>query len=289
MKLALGTVQFGLPYGSRRPAAPVSPNEVSSILAHAWSNGVDMLDSAPAYGRAEEVIAAARPAAARFAVVTKTLPLATVSGVAEVAARVRRSREVLGDLSAVLVHDDADLLGADGEALFAALAALRREGVAARIGASVYDPEVLEKLLDRYPIECVQLPMNILDQRFLQSGLLERLRQGGVQVHVRSVYLQGRLLMEPDRLPPEFAKARSTIEAFRRKARSSGLSPAAALMRFIMCCGNVDRLVIGVDGLADLIDTILSFESAASSREAFDASSFAMADPEIIDPRRWVR
>lgn len=289
MKLALGSAQFGLAYGSRRPEAPVVAAEVGRILARAWESGIDVLDTAPGYGRAEEVLAANWPAPARFAVVTKTARLADAGSVAGVASAAKRSRRTLRRpaLSALLVHHAPDLLGADGDALYSALLELRGEGVTERIGVSVYDPETLSAVLGRHAVDCVQLPMNLLDQRFLQAGLLSRLKDDGIEVHARSVYLQGRLLMRPESLPCAFAGARPALEHLRLTANAAGISVQAVLIGAVMACGLVDRLVVGVDSRDDLDATLAAFAEAGERASAIDYAQFAMDDLGVIDPRRW--
>ena len=177
-RLILGTAQFGLSYGISNDSGRVGRDEVAAILSLASAAGVAGLDTAAAYGDSEEVLgsmAASRP----FAITTKTLPVraSTLSraDVGRVEEAFRRSLRLLNRpaVDALLVHDADDLLVDGGERLWESLERFRREGVAGRIGVSVYDGAQIAAVTAKYPIDVVQLPINALDQRLLADGSLE--------------------------------------------------------------------------------------------------------------------
>lgn len=290
-ELALGTVQFGLPYGLSQPATPVPAAEVAAILATAWAGGIRMLDTAAAYGDSElrlgELAHPERP----FAVVTKTRPIdrdsVTAGDVAEILARFETSRRLLGmrKIDALLVHAANDLLVPGGRALFAALETLVAQGAVGRLGVSVYDPDTLRRLLDIYPLRVVQLPCNVFDQRFLADGTLAALAKAGIEIHARSVFLQGLLLRARDTVPKRLHHASDALVRFRSLAGAAGMTPHEAAMSFVAHAPGVAKLVVGVDRLDLLATNLAAFETAR--RAKFDASSLALADASIIDPRLW--
>ena len=149
-KLALGTVQFGMPYGIMNGATEAVPEaEVAAILALAWRRGVDMLDTAVGYGRADEIVAAVCPADISFACVTKMPPLGDEDAEVRAAEIVKAQAKLrVSAFYAVLLHRADDLLGPKGGAVARALEELRRCGVCERTGVSVYDPATLNAVLD---------------------------------------------------------------------------------------------------------------------------------------------
>jgi aryl-alcohol dehydrogenase-like predicted oxidoreductase len=269
----------------------VERKAVREILRRAWLSGVDMLDTAASYGQAEAVIGEMRPDDARFSMVTKCPPLADFrcdSGpVEQIVARVRQSRELLKAeiLDGLLVHHAPDLLDPVGPELFRNLVQLKMEGIVRRVGVSVYDPETLAAVLDRYPIEIVQLPLNVFDQRFIKCGAVALLRCRGIEVHVRSVFLQGNLIGEGSRLPNALSPVRNRIVQFQQRARDMGHSPASAALTFVAQCEGVTRVVIGVDSEQQLEESVEAFDRALTT--SFDASDFNIDDLDIVDPRRW--
>lgn len=291
-RLALGTVQFGLPYGLRQPADRVADAEVAAILARAWERGIDLLDTAAAYGEAERVVGANRPPQARFQLVSKTLPLnlprigpAEVSSVVD---GVRRSLRLLHAerLHGMLAHAATDLLAPGGRLLLDALLRLKGEGVIDRVGVSVYDPEILRRLLE-LPLDMVQIPCNVFDQRFAEAGLIEAMAARGIEVHARSAFLQGLLLKEPRTIPPHLVVARERVAVFQIAAAARGLSPAAAALAHVARLKGVARIVVGVDSLAMFDANLDAYTAAVECGAAMDFSEFSTATPSIIDPRRW--
>jgi len=292
-RLALGTVQFGLPYGYGNPGQAVSRAEAARILALAWKRGVDMLDTAVDYGEAESAIGAGKPEEACFKIVSKVPRIGQDRIAADDLKKIRAAalasikRLKVEYLDALLVHHAPDLLAPDGAKIFEALQALRSEGLVRRLGVSIYEPDILKRVLDLYPIEVVQLPLNLLDQRFARDGLRE-LAHRGIEVHARSVFLQGVLLADPDRLPPRFEAARSRLSFLRSQAQSMEVAVQTVALGYVASQKEIARIVIGVQSADELQANLAAF-AAIPPHLAIDFSAYGIDDPEVIDPRRWTR
>jgi aryl-alcohol dehydrogenase-like predicted oxidoreductase len=290
--LALGTAQFGLAYGVGSGERPLDDAEASAVLAAAWQGGIDLLETGPAYGDAESRIGQATPPQTRFAVISKTSRLgAERIGEAEARRAAAQARASLGRLrvarlDALLVHHAPDLLAPGGERLFAALDALRAEGLAGRLGVCVYDAPTLEAVLERYPMQIVQLPLNLLDQRFVRDGSIASLARRGIEVHARSAFLQGALLADAASLPARLDAARERVARLQADCAAAGVSRAAAALGFVARCEGVRRIVIGVNSAAQLAQNLAAFAEAAAAALP-GAARHATDDPAVIDPRRW--
>jgi len=287
--LALGTVQLGLPYGATNRAGLPDEGEVAEILELAHRNHFRILDTAPVYGDAEARLGALG-ASGRFDIVSKTLPFSRVSSgspVDAVAATVECSLNALRttSLHGLLVHDVSDLLGPEGEALHGFLLRARSEGIARRIGVSVYHPEELEVVLDRFEIDLVQAPVNVLDQRFLEPALLARLEKRGIELHARSAFLQGVLLAPVSELAPYFAPVRATLHAFENAAGRTTPGKVAACLRFLLDSPGVARVVVGVAATRELSEIVTARAGPGIARGV--AKGLACRDLEMIDPSRW--
>ncbi|MBG0840016.1 aldo/keto reductase [Ectopseudomonas toyotomiensis] len=284
-RLALGTVQFGLSYGVANQSGQVSPEEVGLILDAARNAGVRTLDTATAYGESEKVLG--QQDLRGFAVVTKLpeIPADCVDVSAWVEAQLHTSLVRLGLLAVdgLLLHRPAQLLGAHGAALFAALQAQREQGLVRRIGVSVYSPEELDALCQRYHFDLIQAPFNVLDKRLEQSGWLERLRRGGTDLHVRSVFMQGLLLMPSEERPAKFTRWEPLWALWQRWLAESGQSPLQACLRHALAVPQIERVVVGVDSLAQW-QAIL--QSAAGTCPAVP-SELQCADIELLNPSLW--
>lgn len=288
-RLILGTVQFGLPYGVSHRGGAVARDEVGQILHLAHRAGVRTLDTAAAYGESERVIGSLE-AALPFEIVTKTMPLRSSEPDADDLVAIDRaffcSLEKLrrARISALLVHDVGILKGRAGAALWAHLERYRRDGLVDRIGVSVYDATEAEALSARFPVEIVQLPLNVFDQRPVTSGALERLAAEGIVIHARSPLLQGLLLMPPGELPTALRRAAPALERWRAACAAADTSPLAAALAFVLASPAVSGLVLGVHSSDHLAQCLAALEQPV----ALCWRSLACDDAILVDPRRWL-
>ena len=282
-RIGLGTVQFGIDYGVSNTAGQVPASEVSAILATAHQSGIRVLDTAASYGNAEQVLGRALWPDHRFDIVTKTPPLS--HGLEAVEKRARRSLEYLGrPAAAILVHAAQDLAGPDGPRLWGLLRRLREEGLFRRIGISAYVADGPLQLARRYRPDIVQVPFSILDQRLKQNGELVSLKELGIEIHVRSIFLQGLLLTDPRKLPDNLTHAGPALAAAQARIEQAGLSPIAAAVGFVLAQQEADIAVVGVTSRHELSEII---SASAAKLPEFDWAACAIDDPVTLTPSRW--
>lgn len=282
--LGLGAAQFGLDYGVSNARGRVPEDEVRLILDTAAVNRLAVIDTAPCYGDSERVLGQSWPFPSPFRVVTRTLPLS--EGLDRVEARARRSLERMGlpRGHALLVNSAEDLLGPDGPALWARLQRLKDQGLFQKIGVSVYGADEPVLLARRFRPDLVQLPCSLLDQRPVRDGTLRALADLGVEVHLRSVFLQGLLFLDRDRLPPVLADAGPRLSRIRRALAEAGADPLQAALAFAQTREEASTVIVGVTSAAELRAVLAA--SAAPAPD-LDWASLALDHPVALDPRRW--
>lgn len=291
MKLGLGTVQFGMDYGVSNLQGKTSPTEVDHILRLAADNGVQVLDTAAVYGDSEVVLGQLLAPDHDFRIVTKTPSFKTPTIHAADAVYLRetfhRSLENLrqGNVYGLLVHHADDLLVPGGERIFAEMQRLLEDGLVRKIGVSVYSGQQIDNILELYTPDIVQLPLNLFDQRLLESGHLEKLKRRGVEIHARSVFLQGLLLVEPDRVPPHFRPISDELERYARFLEENKLTRLQATLAFAAKQRDVDVVLVGVTSVVELRD-ILSALDAVSGID-LDMSALKVADERMVNPSLW--
>jgi aryl-alcohol dehydrogenase-like predicted oxidoreductase len=287
VKLGLGTAQFGMAYGISNSLGTPGDDEVAAILALAAENGVEVIDTAAAYGCSEEVLGRNLRPGHSFKVVTKFPPRSMRSDAAAVSFQqtVRGSLQALGQDSvyAVLLHDADELFTDRGEMLFRRLEELREQGISLKIGVSVYRGEQLDRVTESYAVDLVQVPLNVLDQRLIASGRLAALKRAGIEVHARSVFLQGALLMEPEDLPAWFGPYRRHLERFHSLAARLGVTPLQAALGFVTGLDGVDVAVCGVACRAQLEELLQAARPMAG--EIFQ--ELALDDERLLNPSLW--
>jgi aryl-alcohol dehydrogenase-like predicted oxidoreductase len=291
MKIGLGTAQFGLDYGISNRSGQVVERQVREIIALAERSGVRIVDTASVYGDAEERLGRALSPDHRFQIVTKLprlpddLEIAATDGWARTALAASRARLGADTVYGLLIHHVDDLLGPRGPRLWSILESLRSDGAVERIGVSIYTARDLDSLLDRYPLQLVQVPINVFDQRLLKSGHLGRLKALGIEVHARSIFLQGLLLMDPDCLGDTyFDPVRKPLAAFQSAALATGCTPLQAAVSFAISIDEVDAALVGVTDAPQLAE-IIAAAAPAVARDWY--LPFALEDERILDPSRW--
>jgi hypothetical protein len=284
-RLALGTVQFGLAYGVSNDLGRPDQGEVRRILGLARAKGIDTLDTAPAYGDSEAVLG--RAGTEGFHVISKVpkLPeeVADVRGFILGGVRQSLERLRLPRLHGLLLHDAEQLCSPRGPAIRDAVMEARALGLVEKIGLSIYAPDRLAAFTEVLTPQIVQAPFNILDQRLVASGWADRLKAAGVELHVRSAFLQGLLLFAPAARPEKFRQMPAVWAAWDGWLAATGLPPLEACLRFVAQNPQVDRIVVGVNSAAEL-RAIAEVPDAPLTSLPDWPNDF---DQRLIDPSQW--
>jgi aryl-alcohol dehydrogenase-like predicted oxidoreductase len=283
--LTLGAVQLGMPYGLGAAATGLTETEAHAILDAALEAGISAIDTARAYGDSEARIGRwlARRRPARPPILVSKFPRLEPGAAGErIARHIEASAAALGvaRIDIYLAHRGADLAlpgAADS------LRALMRDGRIGAFGASVYDPGDAADALNVTGIGALQLPINVAVPA--PPELVARARAARVRIFARSAFLQGLLLLAPERLPARLAGAAPVLRALRAVAREAGVTLPALLLAAARA-GGPDSIVVGADAPAQVLELATA---AAPDPAAVDAAiRAARALPrELADPRRW--
>lgn len=248
MKLALGTVQFGLNYGINNSSGQVTEEEVSKILTFAKDHNLTYLDTARAYGNSEEVLG--KNELQDFQLISK------ISANAVDASDVYKSLQNLGikKIYGYLFHSFESYQ--KNSHIFDELVQLKKEGIIEKIGFSLYKPSELEYLIDQnIQFDLIQIPFNLLDKRF--CPLIQK--HNHLEVHVRSVFLQG-LFFKPLKDLPIFLKPlQSVLEQLHTIAQNLDISMLQLALSYVNNIKEIDKLVLGVDTLDQLKNSLENY------------------------------
>lgn len=286
-KIGLGTVQWGLPYGVSNGEGKTTSDEVGLILSTAKSVGIHILDTAALYGEAEELLGTFD--LSKFCVVTKTpnylhMPI-SIEDTVDLVETFYRSlcRLHLPSVYGLLVHNADNILGVGGELMLESLIGLRDSGLVQRIGVSIYEGWQIERLLELFVPDIIQLPLNVFDQRLIVDGSLKRLASLGVEIHARSVFLQGLLLMPPTTIPPYFNPWSDRLHSWHEACAMHGLLPQHAALAFVCNLPEINYCLIGVQKQNQLNQLVTGLRTPSS----LDYTPFLCADRELLNPTCW--
>jgi len=285
VRLALGTVQLGMPYGITNQAGKTSHSEAKSMLQLAIASGIDTLDTAIAYGSSETCLGEA--GVQSFKLVTK-LPVVPddcgdVSAWIQQQVNLSLLRLGVTALYGLLLHRPDQLLGANGAKIYQALQALKDKGQVQKVGISIYAPSELEALTSRFCFDLVQAPFNLVDQRFYSTDWMQRLKDDDVEVHTRSAFLQGLLLMNQSDIPSKFSQWGGLWNSWHEwLSEQNGLALHACLA-FSLSFPEIDRVIVGADTVSQLAEIV----SAVNDHPKYDFPNIQCGDENLINPGRW--
>lgn len=284
-RLALGTAQFGTNYGITNLNGQVGRPEARTMLQLAAAGGIDMLDTAIAYGESEDCLG--EVGFNGFRVVTK-LPAVPVGCAAiekwvdeQIAKSLARLR--VKGIYGLLLHRPGQLLEHDGTVLYGALLKLKEAGVVQKIGISIYSPDELKELSTQYRLDLVQAPFNLMDRRLHESGWMPRLKEAGVEIHARSAFLQGLLLMSREAIPSKFVRWSGLWGRWHGWLAGHAVQAVEACLAFPLSFPEIDHVVVGADSISQLEQII----RAANSPPPSDLPDLACDAEDLINPARW--
>jgi aryl-alcohol dehydrogenase-like predicted oxidoreductase len=286
VKLALGTAQFGQPYGIASPQPQIEYEECRKIIEYSYSQGMSLLDTAMGYGESESRLGDI--SISQWRIVTKLPKIPFGEEVSHwVNGSLRSSLEKLKvkSLYALLLHHPADLLSSKGPEIYATLKSLKAEGLIEKIGLSIYQPSELDDFFSIGEFDLVQSPLSILDRRLITSGWLNRLSEHGVEVHARSVFLQGLLLLSAEERHRKFNRWSQLWDSYHKWVRSFGLTPLQACVAYVSAIPQVQHVIVGVNKL----DHIKEILKAQTCTPPIWSSDLSVDDEELLNPLSWLK
>ena len=284
-KLSLGTVQFGIEYGIANKIGKVDRKNVAAILKEAKESGISSIDTAISYGQSEEVLGQA--GVENWKVITKLpeVPEDCENITQWVRSSIENSlnRLKLKYIEGVLLHRPMQLLDADKKSLWAELNQLKKEGLVGKIGFSIYTPDELDSLWGEYKPDIVQVPYNIFDRRIKTTGWLKRLSSSNVEVHIRSIFLQGLLLIDKAHRPKQFNNWSSLWNCWDCWLKVNKITPLQGALAFAFSEDSVKRVIVGMDSEVQLKEILSALKVSITNFP----DELSVTDQNLINPSQW--
>ena len=282
MNLAIGTAQFGLDYGISNSAGKVKLPEIKKIIKLASDSGIDTIDTAMAYGDSEELLG--KCSLENFKIITKIGAIQGSENRIEnwILDEVHLSLEKLklNNIYGLLLHRPNELISKKGETLFYSIQNLKKLGLVKKIGISIYSTDELVSILDRYDIDIVQLPLNIFNREAINNDILKVLKSRDIEIHARSCFLQGLLLMEQKNIPIKFKKWSNLFIDWHEWLIKNDISPAQGCLSFLNSINEIDKVIVGVENVKQLQE-LINYSSVQSITEF---PNLICNDEQLINP-----
>ena len=284
-KLVIGTAQFGINYGIANSLGQVKSEEAKKILDYALSEDINYIDTATSYGESEKVLG--NNDVNRFKIITKIPKIphdqTNVYDWLEPSVLDSLNRLNVKSIHALLLHSPEDLLGVHGLTIYKGLRELKSKGIVKKIGVSVYSIDEIEVITDKYDIDIIQCPLNLVDRSLVESGWHKRLKKMGIEIHVRSIFMQGLLLMKKDLIPNNFSKWKNIWSKWHSWVEEKNINTLDACIAFVSSIDEIDRIIVGVDSLKHLEEIVQSYKL----KQASEFPDISSNDIDLINPSLW--
>jgi len=285
-KIGLGTVQWGQEYGISNKEGQTSPSEVEKILTVARLNNIKILDTAHDYGQSELILG--KNDLKEFNLITKTRNF-NENQISQIHQKRLISnfkdsinKLVLKNVYGLLIHDVNDLFKPGGENLIKGLNFLKENGFVKKIGISIYDSNQIKLAMKLFKPDIIQIPINIFDQRLIKDGTLKMLADLNIEVHARSIFLQGLFFINEKNLPNYFLPWKNKIRDWHHYCNQIEATPLEAALSFILSLPEIKRCIVGVNNSLQLLEVL-----EASKKSIFLQKDFSSLDENLINPKNW--
>lgn len=284
-KLVIGTAQFGQDYGITNDSGQVSKDETLSIIKKARSHNVTSLDTASSYGTSESILG--NIGVNDLNIITKLPSIESkTSGFTdfyEESIELSLKNLKKSSVNTILLHRPEELVGPHGNSIYDALYSLKNKGYTENIGISIYSPDILSTIINRYQLDTVQAPLNIFDRRIINSGWLKKLSDLNIKIIARSVFLQGILLSNIEDLPLYFQKWSSNFKAWNKFCNQNYLSPLEASLNFVAQIPEIDKIIVGIESENQFSEILEVFKNSP----IIDSTHLCVNDLNLISPIHW--
>tara|TARA_Y100001968_G_C19446890_1_gene765884 strand:+ start:886 stop:1746 length:861 start_codon:yes stop_codon:yes gene_type:complete len=284
MKLSLGTAQFGMNYGISNRKGKPDYEEAERILHLAKKSDIKLIDTAIVYGDSEKVLG--EIGVDDFKIITK-LPHV---GIKKNKIPDWIKQQVYGSLSrlkvnkihGLLLHNSEDLISIHGQEIYKTIDELKKEEIITKIGISVYNPTQINHIISNYSIDIVQSPLNLFDRRLITGGWLSSLKNKNIEVHTRSCFLQGLLLMDSNNIPDYFKTWQDILNLWHKWLEENQESALKTCLSFPFSIKDVDKVIVGVDSFNNLNEIIKNIPLLG-----LKYPDIAIEDESLINPSKW--
>jgi aryl-alcohol dehydrogenase-like predicted oxidoreductase len=282
-KIILGTVQFGLDYGINNRLGQPDAKQVFKMLELAAAEGIEILDTADAYGSASEILGEfnkVKPDA--FKINTKFK-----AGLDPISIQLGKSLELLGAkfINAYFFHSFQDFIRFPG--LITELSDLKQKNLIKKTGVSVYGNDEFEIAVNTPEVDVIQLPFNLLDNRCQRGKLMTLAKEKGKELQVRSVFLQGLFFMPGKDIPRKLSPLKPYLEKIGAMAQENNLTMESLALMYALSQPEIDHIIIGVDNPEQLRKNLIAAKKCLDANILEVINQIALAETELLYPKNW--
>jgi len=284
-KIILGSANFDQKYGISRNF--ILKSEIKKLFKSAKKNKITTVDTSPSYNKSEKIIGSLNEK--NFKIISKTFVVPKNLERKKIKSWMKKKSIIslknlkIKKFECLLIHDANSLLGKNGNEIYEGIKEIKKSKLTNKIGVSIYDFYILGKILKKFKFDTIQAPYNILDQRLVKTGWLKKLKRKKIEIHVRSIFLQGILLLKPNQLPNKLKKLKKSWFIWEQWLKRNKFNPMQVCMSFVFQQRQINGFVVGFNNVNQL-NQILKFRRLKNN---FSIPNLGINNKNLIDPRKW--
>ena len=285
-KIILGSANFDQIYGIKKNF--IKKSEIKKLFDLALKNEIKIIDTSPIYKESEKIIGLLNNK--RFKIISKipkppkNIKRENIQKWLKQNVMISLKNLKIKKFECLLLHNANSLLCKNGDEIYKGIRNMKISGFTNKIGVSIYDFNVLDKILKKFKFNLIQAPFNILDQRLVKEGWLKKLKKRKIEVHVRSIFLQGILLLKHNQLPKKLKKLNKELMIWKNWLEKNKFSSLQVCLSFVLNQNQLDGVVVGYNSASQL-NQILKLKKIHNN---FTLPNLNIKDKKLIDPRKWL-
>ena len=285
-KIILGSANYEQAYGVKRNI--IKKYEIRKLFKFAFRNKIKTIDTSPLYNKSEKIIGSLNNN--RFKIISKipktprNIKKKNIKKWLKHNAKDSLKNLKIKKFDCLLLHNADILLSKNGDEIYKSLKNMKEISMTRKIGISIYDFNQLNKILKRFKFDLIQAPLNILDQRLIQTGWLKELKKRKIEVHARSIFLQGILLLKHNQLPKKLIKLSKKLMVWENWLKKNKFNSLQVCLSFVLNQRQLDGIVVGYNNTNQL-NQILKLKQIKNN---FSLPNLNIKDKKLIDPREWL-
>jgi hypothetical protein len=285
-EIILGSANFNQIYGITKNF--IKKKEIKRSFNLALKNNIRIIDTSPLYNKSEKIIGLLNND--KFKIISKIpkIPRNIKKKNIKKWVKLKVSNSLknlkIKKFECLLLHNVDSLLSKNGNEIYKNIKNMKTIGLTNKIGISIYDFNILDKILKKFKFDLIQAPFNILDQRLVTTGWLKKLKKRKIKVYVRSIFLQGILLLKHNQLPEKLKKLNKNLIIWENWLKKNKFKPLQVCISFVLNQRQLDGIVVGYNNKNQL-NQILKQKKMKSS---FSIPNLNIRNRKLIDPRKWL-
>ena len=287
-KLIIGTAQFKKGYGITNINKRINNKEIKKIFTLINENNIKYFDTAPFYGNSEKILGeyinqkeiVTKIPDIKEKIISKKSILETKKVLFQSIKNLK-----INNLYGVLLHSSFDLLKPGKKYLIDFLRGIKKDKITKKVGVSIYEKKNFYDIQKFFSPDIIQLPLNIIDRRLITNNFLKKIKDKKIEIHARSVFLQGVLLENPKNFPPFFQQFKSDFLHLRNEIKKNKISLLKAYLAFVLTIKEIDKIVIGIASSKQLKQILKVFN--LKKIEKIDIDVPVISNKTLLDPRLW--